>query len=372
MKILHIYKDYYPVLGGIENHVRIVAEEQARLGHDVTVLVTNRGLRGEVSESAAPRVIKAGRLATIASAPISLSLPLWMRRLPCDVAHLHFPYPIGEMAYLLAGRARRLVVTYHSDIVRQKWLLRFYAPLLRRLLQRADRILPTNQRYLETSDFLASVRDKCTVVPLGINLKRFEQADRARAQEIRRQFGPDTLIFVGRLRYYKGLEYLIRAMSQVPARLLVIGTGPMEKQWRALAADLRLASKVTFLGDVDDASLPAYYAAGALFVLPSSQRSEAFGVSMLEGMACGLPAISTELGTGTSFVNLHEQTGLVVPPGDPAALAQAINRLLADTELRQRLGKAAHARAWGEFSHVAMVERIVQVYHDVLGDNRRP
>jgi rhamnosyl/mannosyltransferase len=366
MRIVHVYKDYYPVLGGIENHVRTVAEEQARRGHDVTVLVTSRGPFGTATMSNGVRLIRAGRLATIASTPISLSLFCWLGKLPCDVIHLHFPYPIGELAYLLKGRARRMVLTYHSDIVRQKSLLRVYEPFLRRVLQRADRILPTNQRYIETSPHLQPLADKCTVVPLGIDLERFRSADPAQVEAIHRQYQQPLLIFVGRLRYYKGLEYLIRAMTQVDARLLVIGTGPMEKQWKALTVELGLTKKVLFLGDVADADLPAYHYASSIFVLPSSQRSEAYGVSMLEGMACGLPAVSTELGTGTSFVNQHEVTGLVVPPCEPAALAAAINRILADADLRTRFGLAARQRAWKQFSYQAMVDHILSVYYELM------
>jgi len=370
MKIVHVYKDYYPVLGGIENHVRMVAEEQARRGHDVTVLVTNRSLSGEVSEPNGVRLIKAGRFGTVASTPLSLSLAGWLRRLPCDMAHLHFPYPVGEMAYLAVGKGRRMVITYHSDIVRQKDLLQVYAPFLRRILQRADRILPTNQRYVETSPYLQPVAAKCTVVPLGIDLSRFAAADQSKVDAIRQKHGESLLVFVGRLRYYKGLEYLIRAMANVPARLLVIGTGPMAKPWKALTAELGLTKKVLFLGDIDDVDLPAYHYASRLFVLPSSQRSEAYGVSMLEGMACGLPAVSTELGTGTSYVNQNGETGIVVPPADSAALAAAINRLLADDALRAQYGAAARERAWGLFSLGAMVDRIMDVYNEVLAQDK--
>jgi glycosyltransferase involved in cell wall biosynthesis len=346
-----------------------VAEEQARRGHEVTVLVTSRGLYGEVSDAGGVHLIKAGRLVTVASAPVSLSLFGWLRRLPCDITHLHFPYPIGEMAYLAAGRSQHMVVTYHSDIVRQKGLLRLYAPVLRHVLARADRVMPTNERYIQTSTYLAPLAATCTVIPLGIDLERFSSANAAQVAAIKQQYGEPLLIFVGRLRYYKGLEYLIRAMPSIPARLLVIGSGPMEKQWKDLVVELGLSSKVAFLGDVSDVDLPAYHHAGAVFVLPSSQRSEAFGVSMVEGMASGLPAVSTELGTGTSFVNRDGETGFVVPPADPPALAEAINRLLADDSLRQRLAAGAHQRAWSEFSCGAMVDRILAVYTDVL---RRP
>jgi len=272
----------------------------------------------------------------------------------------------GEMAYMAGGKARRMVITYHSDIVRQKGLLRVYAPFLRRVLQRADRIMPTNQRYVETSRFLHPFAAKCTVVPLGIDLDRFAAVDSADVQAIQRRYGQPLVIFVGRLRYYKGLQYLIQAMVTVPARLLVVGTGPMAKTWQDLATRLDIASKVIFLGDISDADLPAYLHASSVFVLPSSQRSEAFGVSMLEGMACGLPAVSTELGTGTSFVNQDGQTGIVVPPSDATALSAAIGSLLSNAELRQSMGQAAHDRAWGHFSSTAMVDQIMAVYEGVL------
>ena len=372
MKILQVYKDYPPVVGGIEYHVRMIAEEQARRGHEVTVLVTSRRRDDEVADINGVHVIKAGRLATVASAPLSLSLFRWMKQLPADVAHLHFPYPIGELAYLAGGRARAMVITYHSDIVRQKMLLRVYSPFLRRILQRADRILPTNQQYIQSSPYLRPLADKCTVVPAGIRLERFAEADPAQVLAVRRQYGQPLIVFVGRLVYYKGLEYLIRAMPQIPARLLVVGTGGMAKSWKALAARLELTGKVIFLGEVPDEELPAYLYASSVFVLPSSARSEAFGASMLEGMACGLPAVSTELGTGTSFVNLDGETGLIVPPCDPAALTAAINRLLSDSALRRSLGEAARQRTWKLFSRETMVDNIMAVYDAVLQQKSSP
>lgn len=367
MRILHIYKDYYPVLGGIENHVRTLAEAQARRGHEVTVLVTNPGPRTVRLELAGVRVIKAGRLATVASAPLSLALPTELARLRPDIAHLQCPYPVGEVANWLCGRARHTVLTYQSDVVRQRQWLRCYAPILRRVLAAAERILVTSPQYLASSPFLQPVAGKCRLVPLGIDTARFRVADPARVAELQVRLGRPLLLFVGRLRYYKGLGYLLHALTDLPdVRLAVVGTGQMEAAWKALAAELGLMERVHFVGDVSDSDLPAYYHAADCFVLPACERAEAYGLVQLEAMVSGRPVISTELGTGTSFVNRHGETGLVVPPRDPQALAAACRELLADPERRRRLGEAGRQRAAGEFGVEPMVERVEAVYEELM------
>jgi rhamnosyl/mannosyltransferase len=270
---------------------------------------------------------------------------------------------------MLLGRSRGLVLSYHSDIVRQKMLGTIYSPFLRILLRQADRISVSNPTYVQTSPFLARVAEKCRVIPYGIDLSAFaaSAARRQAAAEIRAAHAPKPLLlFVGRLRHYKGLNVLIDAMRAIDAHLLVVGAGMMEAEWRSQATALGLDQRITFLGDLtDDEKLTLLYAAD-LFVLPSTNRAEAFGIVLIEAMACGLPLISTELGTGTSFVNQHEETGLVVPPNDPGALAAAINRLLADPALRQRMSQAALARAQGEFNVTTMAARMYDLYQDVL------
>ena len=173
MNILHIYKDYSPVLGGIENHVKALAEAQTAAGHQVTVLVCDPGQRTRVETLNGVRVIKTGRLATVASMPLSLSQPIALAHLRPDIAHVHSPYPLGEIANWLLGRARATVITHHSDVVRQRGWLRLYGPLLRRVLRAADRIIATSPRYVETSPWLRPVRDKCVVVPMGVDPARF-------------------------------------------------------------------------------------------------------------------------------------------------------------------------------------------------------
>ncbi|MGQ9902753.1 MAG: glycosyltransferase [Anaerolineae bacterium] len=373
MRVLYIYKDYYPVVGGIENHLRVICNG-LRAYPDIqpTVLVTNRANRTVIEEIDGVRVIKAARLANVSSAPISLSLFAWARKLEADITHLHFPYPIGEMAYLLGGRSRKMVITYHSDIVRQKVLLRLYNPFLGRLLKRADSIAVSNPPYIQSSPYLRSVSAKCRVIPFGIDTSRFAPTPemQRRAQELRRHYGNVPLIlFIGVLRYYKGVGYLIQAMSGVNARLLIAGQGPQGDEWRALARQSGLASKVDFLGRVEDEEIPALLHACDVFALPSIYRSESLGIAQMEAMACGKPVVCTELGTGTSYVNVNGVTGLVVPPMDAGALAGAINRLLADPDLRHRMGQAGRARIEQEFSAPVMVRRLVDWYAEVL---RRP
>lgn len=364
MKILHIYKDYPPILGGIENHVKLLAEGQAHRGHQVTVLVTNpAGAKTVIAEEGGVRVIRAGRVATVASTPLSLALPAQLARSRPDVVHLHFPYPVGEVSQWLLKRGQATVLTYHSDIVRQAGILRLYRPLLRRVLRDVQAII-IGSPPMRRSAYLAEHQDKLHLIPYGIPLARFRDAIPATGMQDAAAL--PTLLFVGRLRYYKGLDYLIRALPQIRARLLVVGIGPMEAEWRKLAADLSVGERITWLGEVPDAHLPALYHAADLFVLPASHTSEAFGLVQVEAMAAGLPVVCTELGTGTSYVNQDGVTGRVVPPRDPAALAVAINALLADPAERARLAAGAQARVAAEFDLPIMVRRVLELYEGVL------
>lgn len=381
MKILYLYKDYFPVLGGVENYTRQLAEGMLTRGHQVEVLVTNTGGKTKRETVAGVPVLKTGRWVNLSSAPISPrhAFEYWRRLLSRerpDIIHLQFPYPPGELAWLLGSylprlgsRHPRTVVTYHSDIVRQKRLLTFYAPFLKQMLRRVDLILPTSPNYIESSPFLRPLAPKCRVVPLGVDYERFAspQLEPADITQLRQQPGP-ILLFAGRLRYYKGLQYLIEAMPAIApeARLVVVGIGPMEAQLRAQVAGLGLEKRVIFVGEVSDGELPGYYAAADVFVLPACERSEAFGIVQLEAMAAGVPVVSTELGTGTSYANLDGETGLVVPPADPPALARAINSLLGDNELRNTMSQHGQARVQSHFSLTHLCDQLEAVYLEVI------
>lgn len=381
MRILHVYKDYFPVLGGIENHIRMLAEGQAERGHEVSVLVTSRDRHTHVEMIGGVRVIFAARLATISSAPVSLSMFRLLAKERPDIIHLQSPYPWGELSDYIFGRGGGTVLSYQSDIVRQKYLRLLYAPLMRRVLDRVDAIIATSPNYVETSHVLSHYRQKCTVVPLGIDPSRFmKENPRAPSSiEEKGQSGSqmedsragNVILFVGRLRYYKGVGFLLRAMSEVPnARLVVVGTGPMESEWKSLTQELNLLERVSFAGDVSEADLPAFYESCDVFVLPCSERSEAFGLVQLEAMAAGKPVVSCDVGTGVAWVNENGLTGLTVPPRDPTSLAEAINRLLEDRELAGRMGDAGRKRVLAEFTIGKMIDRVMGVYAQVMSRNK--
>jgi glycosyltransferase involved in cell wall biosynthesis len=410
VKILHIYKDYPPILGGIENHVQLLAQGQAARGHDVTVLVTNpaqsthgfpAGLQTIVAPENGVTVIRAGRLATVASTPLSVALPWQLLHLRPDVVHLHYPYPVGEVCQWLLRRGQVTVLSYHADIVRQASILRFYKPLLQRVLRWVNAIV-IGSPPMRGGAFLGEHQNKLHLVPYGIPLAHFRavpaDADLARlrtridaafpppdatpASDTKRadSASPDLsvtspphlpispsplLLFVGRLRYYKGLDTLIRALPSLPARLVVVGIGPMETEWKALAERVGVTDRIAWLGEAPDADLPALYHLAELFVLPASHPSEAFGLVQVEAMAAGVPSVCTELGTGTSYVNQDGITGRVVPPRDPDALAGAIHALLADPTRRAAMGAAAQARVAAEFDLDVMVGRMLTLYEAV-------
>jgi glycosyltransferase involved in cell wall biosynthesis len=363
LDILHLYKDYYPILGGIENHIKMLSEAQAAAGHRVRVLVTNPGGQPRQEQIGGVHIERVPRLATMASTPLTGSFFPALARARFDLAHLHFPYPVGEISQFFASR-KPYVVTYHSDIVRgsQQLILRAYAPLMRRILARARRILVTSQAYARTSPVLQSLAWLCVLAPLGVDPAPLENAIRPE----RKLEDPVLALFVGRHRYYKGVADLLRALPHTPVHLLVGGDGPMRSEWESLARASGLQDRVSFLGDISDEALPALYARADLFVLPANLRAEAFGTVLLEAMAAGLPCITTELGTGTSYVVQHGITGLVVPPNSPADLAQAINHLAGDPYLRRQMGAAGRARVQSHFTLEKMVARVMQIYDQAL------
>ena len=376
MNILHIYKDYPPIMGGIENHLQLLAEGQARRGHAVTALVTNpTGNRTTHTMEKGVRVVRARRLATVASTPLSASLAFQRLREHPDIVHLHFPYPLGEMVQWMFGRGAPVVLTYHSDVIRQASILRYYRPWMMRALDATEAII-IGSPPMRQSAHLAGYQEKLHLIPYGISLSRFAASPtESELARVRYRYLAERamvaepsplLLFVGRLRYYKGLDTLVAALPEIQAQLVIAGSGPMLGEWQDLAAQMNVSDRVLWLGDVPDEDLATLYHLADLFVLPASHPSEAFGLVQVEAMAAGLPVVCTELGTGTTYVNRNGETGLVVPPRDPSALASAINRLLADSVLRAAMGEAARLRA-REFDLEVMVDRVLELYAEVVG-----
>ena len=314
-----------------------------------------------------PEAVTSLGLLALAGGVVGARLAFVIERWDSEFSHL--PNPLAGLSFLLAGRRCPLVVTYHADIVRQRYLLKPYLALLHRVLRRADRIVVATPNHIKYSRILPRYAGKCTVIPFGIDLSRFRlTAEIARAVDaIRRAHPGPRVLFIGRLVYYKGVEYLIRAMGRVGARLFVIGSGPLEGKLKALAGSGNLEGKIAFLGWVPEREKLAHLHACDLLVLPSVEPAEAFGMTQIEAMACSKPVVSTDLPSGVACVNRHGVTGLVVPPRDPAALAGAINRLLGDAVLRRRLGAAGRRLAESEYAEQRMGQRYRRVYLDIVG-----
>lgn len=367
IQVLHVGKFYPPTMGGIETHLQNLCNELRDLV-DVKVLVSNAGPVTVEDVVEGIPVTRVGTMTTLSAAPVSPGLVPRIRREPADIVHLHHPNPIAVMAYLMGGHRGKLVITYHSDIVRQKTLGAVFQPFLDRAMQRADAIIATSPNYLESSPVLGAHRERCHVLPYGIPVEQFERRDDEAILAIRRRFGPRIVISVGRLIYYKGFDVLVRAMRDTIGSLIIIGDGPLRGELEALARDLGIADRVHFLGEIQNRDVVPYYHASDVFALASVARSEAFGIVQLEAMACGKPVVNTSLNSGVPFVSLDGETGVTVPPGDVEALANALTALLDDDARRVAFGTAARRRVAAEFTAPIMGRRTLDLYRSLVSE----
>jgi rhamnosyl/mannosyltransferase len=363
LRVLHVGKFYPPHSGGMETHLQALCGE---LKHtlDVKVVVAGEG-RETIEETIdGVRVSRLSTLLNFGATPVCPEMVGRVRESKADIVHLHWPNPTAVLAYLASGHRGKLVVTYHSDIIRQRLLRKPFWPVLRHALKRADAIIATSPNYVQTSPVLQKFRERCHIVPFGIPLEQFDLSNAIEVSKLRKQYGPRIVLGVGRLVYYKGFEYLIRAMRDVEGHLLIVGNGPLREELGWAARDAGVRNRVTFLTNVED--VPPFYQAADVFALPSVARSEAFGIVQLEAMACSKPVLNTKLDSGVPFVSQHGITGLTVPPKDTGALAKAINTLLNDPALSARYGLAARARVEQEFNLELMTRRTLRVYEEVM------
>ena len=375
MRILHLYKDYFPpTVGGIEQSVERFATWSVRHGDEVTVLTSHPGSRSTISEVVdGVRVVRCAEWARVWSTPFGPDMPGELRKLEADVFHLHFPSPPGEVSWLLKRPRGATVITWHSDIIRQKAVLPVYGHFVHALLRGADRVMTSFAAQAAASPFLRHYRDKVRVVPLGIDLERFASTrqDSARTAALRAQVGEGPIVlFVGRIVGSKGLDVLLDAARAIEGRTVIVGDGPELARLRARCTAMGLDDRVVFTGRVDPDQVKDHVALASVGVLPSVYES--YGLAMVEIMTNGVPMVCTELGTGTTFINRPGETGLAVPPGDPGALAEALNRLLRDDALRRRLGENARARAHDYFSTDVMMRGIFRVYEEALAARGGP
>jgi len=387
LRIAHLGKYYPPSTGGIETHTRALARSLAELGVDVQVVAVNHasaagedvtfdGLRQTPTTEGADGAVKiyrAGRWANLARldlAPAAISIIREMLKDPPDIWHLHAPNITMMLAVAAFPKVCPLIITHHSDIVRQRFLKYAVRPLESLVYRRAAAILVDSPRYAAGSARLQSVAAKVTSVPLGLDLAPFlhpSPAALAHADRVRPTDGKPLWLAVGRIIWYKGLEIAIRALPNVPGHLAVVGAGPQEHPCKKLAEKLGVADRVVWYGRVAEDELVGWYRAATALWFPSVARSEGFGLVQVEAMASGCPVINTDIpGSGVPWVCPHEVAGLTVPVGDADALAAAANRLLAEPGLREKLAAGGKARAVAEFEQKVMAKRTLAVYRAVI------
>ena len=373
LRVLQVNKAYYPHVGGIESLVRQYSEELAKFSDvEVKVLVC-RDSRGKTIRETVngADVTRAGSLGTFFSCPLSFSFLRLFRKMAknADVIEIHVPFPLADVALLLSGFKGRVVVAWHSDIVKQKKLMLLYKPFMMRMLKRADCIITATEGHINGSDWLPQFRDKCRVIPYGITPEEYLSVRRKPVLSELCNY-PDSVkvFFTGRLVYYKGVDILLKAFGQVKGcELFIAGTGELEHSLKQYAEAHRIDNRVHFLGFLPDETLRQAYADCDIFVLPSVVKSEAFGIVQLEAMVYGKPVINTALPSGAPWVSLDGQTGITVPPSDAEALAEAINTLAGDPQLREKLGNNAAERVKLCFNE----KNVIREIYGALSENIR-
>ena len=365
MKVLIVSKYFYPQVGGVESNAFYVARELVKRGADVTVLASGEKRSEERIEGI--KVIRLPTWLTIGPAPISPGVFTAVLRQKFDIANLHDPNPAQNFFAWLALRLKRkpFVVTYHSDIVPYslsiKLMKYLYVHFFQRyfLFRKAKQLMPTSPQYIEISDILHHFRHKCSIVPNGVDLAVFKP------KKIKTS-GKDIL-FVGRLIYYKGLQYLIKAMPEIlekvpDAKLTIVGDGPLKGEWMALARRLKVDHKIDWKGRVSDEEMLREYQKCDVFVLPSIYKTEAFGIVLLEAMACGKPCVGTNV-SGTEFV--LDDSGIAVDPEDEEQLSTAIVRVLTNKKLAAEMSRKGLAKVKG-FDWKKIADQVLNVYKGAL------
>ena len=375
-KVLQAAKWYWPEVGGIET-VALRITEAVKDNADVEVLVcSEKKKRDEQTDDDGVHIYRAKTPLTLFSTPLSFDYLRTFKRMAkdADIIQLHAPFPLSDLAFFLSkGKCKnaKKVLWWHSDVVKQKKLMLFYKPLMKWVLKRVDKIYVASKRIAEQSAFLGDYMDKVEVIPFGISINDYDNAERFPIlTEKLNDKNNVKILFVGRLVYYKGIDVLIEAMAKTNgAELFVIGGGELDETLKARVKELGIEEKIHFLGRVDDRDLLASFSDSDVFVLPSVSRAECFGIVQMEAMVYGKPVINTSLETAVPEVSLHGETGLTVTPGNIDELADAINTLVSDKELREQYGVNARKRCLELYDVERMKKSIYDSYVALLEGN---
>ncbi|QBQ54833.1 glycosyltransferase family 4 protein [Nitrosococcus wardiae] len=368
MRILHFYKTYFPdTVGGVEQVIYQIARGVSAYNLETEILTLTK-TKTEGTLFIDNHLVHRVKLDfQVASTSFSVSALLKFVQLAkqVDLIHYHFPWPFMDVVHFLSLVKKPAVVTYHSDIIRQKFLFNLYRPLMHCFLAHVDRIVATSPNYFATSRVLDRYQTKTQVIPIGLDKTSYPEIRSELLRRWQARVGNRFFLFVGMIRYYKGLHILLDAVQGTDFPVVILGSGPVEKELIEHAERLGLGN-IYFLGALCDEDKVALIKLSLAIVFPSHLRSEAFGISLLEGAMFGKPMISSEIGTGTSYINIDNETGLVVPPSDPRAFREAMAFIWQNPEIAAKMGKNAEARYWQLFTSEQMAVNYINLYKQLL------
>ncbi|NGP19280.1 glycosyltransferase [Devosia chinhatensis] len=357
MKVLHVYKTFAPDdFTGVPRVIHSIAKSLSTCCDNTVLTLADQPAASQPLEVDGYHLYQVKRAGKLYSTDLSISIfgDFRRRAAEADVVHFHHPWPLMDLMQLASCSQTPSVITYHSDIVRQRLLKPIYAPIMHAFLLQADALVATSPNYLKSSPILQRYRQKASVIPIGIAAR--DAPDVSLVRHWKSKVGEGFFLFIGTFRYYKGLRYLIEAARLNGLRVVIVGSGDVGSLGR------NLPDNVTVLGPVSEVDKEALLTLSAAFVFPSHLRSEAFGVALLEAARAGKPMISCEIGTGTSFVNVDGLTGIVVPPANPDALSAAMVQLAGVPGLAAKMGAAAIERYRSHFSEDGMSSKYLQIY----------
>jgi glycosyltransferase involved in cell wall biosynthesis len=362
ISVIEINKLYHPWIGGVETVVKTIAEALKK-EMNIQVICCNTQLKTTTETINNVTITKYGSFGTFFSLPISLPFILNFKKHTADILHFHLPNPLAVIAYFIHRPKGKVIITWHSDIIKQKFILFFYAPFLKWFLKKADKIIVTSPNMAQNSIFLKKHKQKTVIIPLGICTQKYQI-------QTKKTLKPDRyVLFVGRFIYYKGVLELIQALKQCSVTTILIGDGPLLNQMQEDGAHLIKNKQLYIFPFQSESALISYFQHCDFFVLPSTHPSEAFGIVQLEAMICKKPVISTNLPTGVPYVNKHNESGIIVPPKDTNKLAKAIQTLWDNHEQRNQLGTNAYHRCINYFTEDQMIEKTCQLINELHKTN---
>lgn len=372
--VLHLGKFSNEKVGGIETVVDILLQGLSPY-FQLLNLVANNSFKAKITEQSGYTEHNMPLMGIFARTPLCPSMPYRIKKLHqqyrFSIVHLHLPNPMAHFASEFLPQSVRRIISWHSDVIQQKQLLKIYQPWVDRLLNQATALIVSTPYLAEKSSQLIVARRRkiIHIVPYGIDFDYFS-IDKypERIKLIRRQFPNRFIVFaLGRHVYYKGFCYLIDAMVQLPSDLILLigGDGPLTPKLKRQVKTLQLEQRIFFLGQIAKQDLPAYYHVCDVFCLPSIDQNEAFGIVQLEAMACAKPVICCDVTNAASNINQDGLTGFVVPPRTPNALANAIRRLYQAPVLRECLGQTAFQYAKKKFTTEIMIKQIKALYEQI-------